>query len=163
MVLVIKNRLFTLKGGSRVKDELGNDAYKVDGKFFTITRKKYVRTLDDKTLYTVRNKFWHILFRSAYLIDSNGKKVMKIKRKFAIKSKFNIFTKDGNTYSIDGNFIGWNWQIKRNDEIIASIYRKIDWNDSFVLDVVKEEDKELCLAMVIGIDNIIDAERNERS
>lgn len=160
MVLVIKNRFLTLKGGSKVKDELDNDVYKVDGKFFTCTRKKFVRTLDDETLYTVRNKFWHIFFRSAYLIK-DGKKVMKIKRKFAIKSKFNVYAKDGNEYQIDGNFIGWNWQITRNGEQIASVYRKIDWTDAFVLDVVKEEDKELCLAMVIAIDNIVDAERNE--
>ena len=61
MRLVIKNKWISLKGSSTVKDEQGNDVLKVEGKFWTVTHKKFIKDLEGNVHYVVRNKFWKFI------------------------------------------------------------------------------------------------------
>ena len=158
MQLFIKNKFISLRGSSKVLDAQDNPAYNVQGKFWTITRKKFVQDLNGNTLYVVRNKFWHIFLKSAFVYDANGEKVAQIKRKIALKSKFSVRGyKD--ELRIDGTFIGWTFQIYKNEKLLGTIKRLLDFRDSFVLDIEDGEDAAFFVALVIAMDNIIDAER----
>ena len=55
MELCIRNKWISLRGSSEIKDVDGNNKFKVRGKFWTFTRKKFINDLDDKNLYIVRN------------------------------------------------------------------------------------------------------------
>ena len=69
MDLLIRNKWISLRGGSVVKDLNEQDVYKVQGKFFTFTRKKFIQTLDGQTKYVVRNKFWRLFTYRAFVYD----------------------------------------------------------------------------------------------
>jgi len=49
MKLVVKNKLFSLGGASKVLDENKQDYLKVKGKLFTFTKKKFVQDLSGNT------------------------------------------------------------------------------------------------------------------
>ena len=136
--LIIRNKFFSIKGKSKVYDLDGKPYLEVDGKLLTFTAKKFVNDLEGNNIYVVRNKFWHFLFKSALIYNKEGKKVAQVKRKFALKSKFNVFGTEEN-YRIDGNLIGWTFSIYRNDEVVARVQRHLNLVDEFQLTVYDEK------------------------
>ena len=56
MKFCVKNKLLSLGGSSTVKDENGNDIFKVKGKVFSLTKKKKIYNMEGKLLYVVKNK-----------------------------------------------------------------------------------------------------------
>ena len=161
MRLIIKNKMMSLGGASKVLDEDNNPRFKVKGKVFTLTDKKRICDLEDNVLYRVRNKYWHAwLNRYAFIDDAEGNRVAKIKLKFGLNKKFFI---EGyqDEISVEGNFWGWNYSIYKNGEVIGSLSKKIDFVDCFVLDIEKEEDAAFLVAVVIAIDNIFDKSQKE--
>lgn len=154
MKLIIKNKLVSLRGNSIIKDEQGNNKYKVKGKLFSITHKKRIYDLDNKLLFTVRNKYWKFIVNSAYIFDSEGNKIARLKQLWGFKSRYEFIGYEDDI-KVEGNWIGWNLSIKRNGVEIGTIQRNIDWVDSFVLSC-DEIDAPLLVAIVIAIDNIQD-------
>ena len=65
MQVSVRNKWISLRGGSTVKDMSEKDVLRVQGKFFTFTRKKFVQDLSGNLLYTVRNKFWSFFVKIA--------------------------------------------------------------------------------------------------
>ncbi len=155
MILYITNKLASLRGSSTVVDEDKNPVYKVKGKFFSITHKKRICTLDNKVLYSVRNKFFNWWSHSAFIYDENKEKIARVKKKVDLKGTFFV---EGykDEIKIEGNFFKLTSTIYRNGEQIGTIKREIKWFvDSFVLDA-NEEDMPFLIALVIAIDNIYD-------
>lgn len=161
MKLYVVNKAISLRDGSDVLNENNEKVYAVKGKLISPTRKKKMYDLQKNKLFTIRNKFWHLFLKSALIYDANGKKIMKVQRKFNIKENYSIKCKTDN-YRIDGKILGWNFKILRNDEVIATITKKFGYvttilgNDAFEVDVINPEDATLCVAMCIAIDNIQD-------
>ena len=161
MELWIQNKLFSLRGHSTVKDADGKDWLKIRGKLFTITHKKFVYDLNDKLLYKVRLKFFHVL-PTALIYDANGEKVAAIKKKFSINQGF-IIQGYKDQIRIDGNFIGWNFKVYKNDKLIGSINRQVSWTDTFVLHIEDEGEYAFFVALVIAIDNIYDHKQGSKN
>ena len=74
MKLLIRNKWFSIfKQSSEVKDETGEkDVMFIEGKFWTLTAKKFIKDLDGNVHYMVRNKFWRIFTRKALIYDAEG-------------------------------------------------------------------------------------------
>ena len=158
----IVNKFFTVGGSSKILDMDKNPVYFVKGKVFSITKKKLLRDLNKNLLYIVRNKFWHLFLKSAFIYDDKKELIMKIKRKISLSSKFNVEADDGQ-YEINGNIIGWDYEILKDGVKVASVSRQFDWTDHFILTVEKDEFAPLAIAMVIAIDNITDREKGQKS
>ena len=156
MKVYIKNKFWSLGGGSSVVDENKNPVYKVKGRVFSITRVKYVCDLEDKRIYKVRNKWFNFFIHKAYIYDTNNTKICTVKDKwFNVKQEYFVLGyKD--EIKIEGKFFGLGCKIIRNGEVIGKITRQITFiNDAFELDA-KEEDIPFLIALVIAIDNITD-------
>ena len=159
MQVIIKNKFFTIGGSSKIQDTAGNPVANVKGKIFSPTKKKLLQDLQGNTLYIIRNKFWHFFMKSAYVYDKDKNLVCQIKRKFHIKSKFRFLKTDKN-WEIDGTVFGWNFRLLENGAPIATISRRLNWTDTFMLDT-GGQDPFLMMALVIAIYNIVDRERGE--
>ena len=162
MRLIIKNKMFSLRGSSKILDEEKKPKFLVKGKIFTLTKKKRICDLEGNVLYRVRNKYWHFWFdRYAYIDDAEGNRVAKVKLKFGVRKRFFI---EGyqDEISIEGNFWGWNYSILKNGEVIGSLARNINLMvDSFTLNIDSEEDAAFLVAVVIAVDNIFDKQVND--
>ena len=162
--LAIRNKWISLRGSSVVKDINENDVLKVQGKFFTVTYKKFVQTLEGETKYIVRNKFWKLFAYKGFVIDpKTNEKVVTIRRKvFSLHDRYFMQSKFGEI-EIKGNILGFDYHIYLNGKEIGHVARKISLRDSFVLTLDDDDaDKYFWVALVIAIDNITD-ERNNNS
>ena len=159
MDLMIRNKWITLRGSSIVRDENENDVMQVKGKFFTVTRKKFVQTLDGETKFIVRNKFWRLFAYRAYIMTPDKHKVARIRRKiFSFHDRYFIESEMGQL-EIKGNILLHDYHIYLNGEEVGHIARKISLRDSYVLHLEEGIDPTFYLALVIAIDNITDQRR----
>lgn len=162
MKLYIKNKLFSLRGSSSVKDESGNDIFIVKGALFSITRKKRVKDTNGKILYKVRNKWVNFFSHSAFVYDGSGSKIAKIKRKFGINNRF-VVEGYRDEIAIEGDFLSWTLDVYRNGAQIGTVRREFALLDSFVLETDTEDDAAFMVALVIAIDNIFDNMSNSNN
>lgn len=161
MKLYIKNKLISLGGSSEILNENKQPVYIVKGKVFSPTKKKFIQDLEGNTLYIIRNKYWRMFKHSCFIYDNEKNRIAKITKKFfSIGGKFYV---EGykDEIKIEGSWKKRASDIIRNGEIIGTVRREFDlFKDSFVLDA-KDDDIEFLTALVIAIDNIRDAEREE--
>ena len=163
MQVSVRNKWISLRGGSTVKDMSENDVLRVQGKFFTFTRKKFVQDLSGNLLYTVRNKFWSFFVKKAYVLDKDGNQVAFLKRKFfSVHDRYFIDSKIGKL-EIVGNILCFNYRINLEGKEIGHVSRKVSLRDSFILTLNDDQELAFFVALVIAIDNITDTRREESS
>ena len=159
MKVYIKNKFWSIGGGSSVVNENKEDVFKVKGRVFSITRVKYVCDLEGNRLFKVRNKWFNWFIHKAYIYDSNKHKIATVKDKwFNVNQEYFVMGyKD--EIKIQGKFFGLTSQILKNGEVIGTIRRQITFiNDAFELEA-NEQDMPFLIALVIAIDNITDKKR----
>ena len=163
MQVSIRNKWISLRGGSTVKDMNEQDVLKVQGKFWTFTRKKFVQDLEGNLIYTVRNKFWTFFVKKAMVYDKDGNQVAFLRRKFwSVHDRYFIKSKLGEI-EIRGNILLFDYHIIKDGKDIGHVSRKISLRDSFVLDIADDQDYYFFVALVIAIDNITDQRRQDSS
>ena len=163
MELAIKNKWISLGGSSTVKDMEGKDVLFVKGKFFTFTAKKFIQDMDGNLKYVVRNKFWRLFQRKAFVIDEKGEIVATVRRKiFSLHDHYFVYSNLGDL-QIRGNILCFDYHITLNGKEIGHISRKISLRDSYVLTIDDEYDYVTFVALVIAIDNITDRRQQDSS
>ena len=162
MRLLIRNKWFSLRGSSYIRDENENDYLKVQGRFWTFTSKKFLKDLNGNDLYMIRNKFWYLFHRQAFVFDMEGNIVAHLSRKiFSFHDHYNITSTLHGNIVIRGNILGYDYHIYENDVEIGHVARKISLRDSYVLDINDDSDINFYCALVIAIDNIVDRMRSD--
>lgn len=156
MKLIIKNRLMTLKGGSTVQDDKGEDIFKVKGKFMSWTKKKYICDLEDNVLFVVRNRLWRKLLHSVFIYDGEKNKLGELKSELSFKTAYE-FISDTENIKIIKDTEDRGLAIHKDDEVIATF----TWGgslmrDSFEVDCYSDANAALVISLIIGMDNIKD-------
>lgn len=155
MKLILRNKFFSLGGSSVVNDLNNNPVYKIKGKIFSPTKTKKIYSLDGKLLYIVRNKFFKFTVHKAYVLDDKKQKIAVVKDKFFNVKKEYFIAGYKDEIKIEGGFMSGHQVILRNGDPIGTIDRKIDLLDAFSIEA-DETDMPFIIALVIGIDNIVD-------
>ena len=159
MQLAIKNHWISLGGSSSVQDMNGNDVLKVEGAIFTFTQKKFLKTLEGRQLYTIRNKLFSFLGRTAFVLDEGNHVVATVRKKLiSLHDKYFVESSIGQM-EIIGNILGYDYHIIVDAKEVGHIARKISLRDSFVLDIDDSFDHRFFVALVIAIDNVTDRRR----
>ncbi|MBR1925678.1 MAG: LURP-one-related family protein [Clostridia bacterium] len=163
--LIIKNKMVTMRGSSFVLDEEGNKVFRVKGKFFTMTQKKRIYDMDGELKYIVRNKFWHFLNSSCFILDDEKEKIAMLtnglfdfKRRFVLKGYSDEIEISGAVFQ----FPNLEMQIVKNGKVIGKIIRNLKDNffrDCYVAEIEDETEEAFVVALVIAIDNIYDERR----
>lgn len=161
MKYIIKNKIISFGGSSTVKDEAGDDLYRVKGRIFTFTKFKTICTTDGQPLYKVRNKFFHILLPKVFIMDAQGNRLLTIKKKslFSFKQNFVIIPEPGTDLNItvEGDYIGRHYDILDNGVPVAHVRRNFNLiRDSFWLETDLDENAPFYIAIVIALDNYYD-------
>lgn len=154
MKVIIKNKFFSLGGSSSVKDENGEDAFFVKGRFLSPTRVKWVCDKEKNKLFKVRNKWFNFINERAYVYEGKTK-IAKVKHPLFSGKKF-VVEGYKDEILIDGDFFSLKSSITKNGKIVGTIERKFTVvNDTFTLEA-EEADMPFMIALVIAIDNIVD-------
>lgn len=180
MELLVKNKLASLTGGSKVLNEKDEQVYLVKGNWgsntFTKKYSKSIMTMDKKLLYKVCNKRIHgPLKRACIIYDANKKEVARIMENGAFKCGYQV---EGATEKMEivGTFIGEGAAImlggKKIGKILSGNFKTtksgkaiigMGITDKFRLVFNDPEDGPFLVALVIAIDNIRDAYRRSNS
>ena len=156
MKVYIKNKIWSIGGGSSVVDENKNPVFKVKGRPFSITHVKHICDTNGNRLFKVRNKWFNFFIHKSYIYDKDKHKIATVKDKmFNVNQEYFVLGyKD--EIKINGKFFGLTTQILKNGEVVGTIRRQINLiADSFELDA-NDEDLPFLVALVIAIDNITD-------
>lgn len=154
MDVIIRNKFFSLRGSSSVKNEQGEDVFFVKGKLISPTNVKWVCDKAGNKLYKVRNKWFNFFNQRAYVYEGKTK-LASVKHPFLSVKKF-IVEGYKDEIVIDGDFFSFVSTIVRNGSPIGTIDRKVlSLNDAFKLSG-EEADMPFLIALVIAIDNIVD-------
>lgn len=161
MKVYIKNKTISWGGDSVVLDENKQTLFKVKGKAFSPTHKKRIKDSSGKTIYTIRNKFWKLTRRTAFVYDENKVKVAKVIFKM-LSAKREYFVEGSNDeIKIIGQYFSPRCEITKNGEIIGIITRDFKlFGDAFELEA-EEENMPFLIALVIALDNIEDSKKNK--
>lgn len=157
ITLVIKNKMFSVRGNSTVKNEEGEDVFIVKGALISPRKKKKICDLEGNMLYYVKNKLIRFFMNSCYVYDAEGHKIARIKQKFKLFKKEYVLSGYADEIEIKGDFIQHCLEVFKNGEKIGEVGKKfVSMVDSFRLDCYNDADAPLLVALVVAIDNIND-------
>lgn len=153
MRYLIKQKIFSLGDGFTIKDENGNDCFKVKGKIISIGNKLRIFDMDDKEVCYIEQKLFKLLPEYELIINSQVIAVVKQKLAFLAR-KFNIYGSAGE-YQVEGNLLARDFRILKNGSCTARISKKLlALSDTYTVDVEVSENHGLILALVIVLDMI---------
>ncbi len=160
----IRNKWITLGGSSYITDMADNHIYEVKGNIFTFTHKKRFYDKNGKLLFIIRNKFWRLFTRRAFIINPENKQIIcRISKKFlSLRSKFTV-DRYPEEIVLDGNILDFNFRVTKNGADVGHVARRVSLRDSFVLTIDDSEDQAFFCALVIAIDCILDRRNQEGS
>lgn len=146
MKLLIKQKVFSWFDSYNINDENENVIYKVKGEF---AWGHLLRIYDESDMEVglLKQKMFTLF----------PKFILRVKDKEYILNKEFTFLKEVLSINdldmvVMGNFLGWSYEIKRNDKVIARISKKLSYTDVYEIDIKDEKDSLLVLLIVLSID-----------
>ncbi|MCK4551632.1 MAG: LURP-one-related family protein [Tenericutes bacterium] len=158
MKFYIKQKVFSFKDKFRVLDENENLQYEIKGKVFSITNKLEFLDKNGEVLFRSNRKIFTLLPKY-YIYNLRDEEVATIQRVFSLRPKFNlsILRKE---MRMDGSLFAHSFTIYDNDEVVATIRKKIiSWGDTYEIEIFDDENIELLLFSVIVLDQVFHEKR----
>lgn len=154
MKFYIKQKVFSARNKFTIWNEREEEAYKVEGKMFSLKNYLELRRLDDSVIFSTEKKI--LSFLPKYTVfDVTGQEVAKVYKKFAFRPRFDVFHGQ-KKYHIEGSVFAHSFGITDGQNTVAEIKKKVfKIRDSYEIEIMAEEDKELFLFLVIMIDQIL--------
>lgn len=148
MKLLFKQRIFSWFDSYDICDEQGQSVYTVLGK---LDWGHTLEVYDPYNQHVATLKQVMLSFLPKFTLYVNDQPIGEISKdlNFFIPS----FTVDCNGWHVEGDILEWNYQINSRKETIATITRQLfNFSDTFVLDVVEDQNALLALLVVLAID-----------
>lgn len=149
MKLLFKQRLFSWFDSYDIYDEAGNTLYVVKGQLAWGHCMKIYDQRENE-LGTIQEKVFTFLPKFEIYQGENYIGCICKELSF-FKPKYNI---DYNGWHIDGNFFEWDYTINSEDgSLVATVSKELfQWTDTYVIDVVNDQDAFSVLLFVLAID-----------
>lgn len=150
----IKQKVFSFGDKFSVNTDDGTPIIYVEGKVFSLGNKLKVLDAQGDELFYIEQKLFKFL--PEYRIFSGGQEIAFVKKEFSIlKPKINITSTYG-YFTIEGNFLAYNFNIYRDGNLAATVSKKfVAFSDSYTLDIFEEENIPFIITLTIVIDQIL--------
>ncbi|MBQ2953492.1 MAG: LURP-one-related family protein [Clostridia bacterium] len=161
MRLYIKQKVFSWKDKFTVKDEYGEDRYKVEGEFFSIGRKLHVCDMAGSEVVYIAQEIWS--WMAKYHVHIRGHHAADVKQKFSwFRPKYELSGPECSGWTVDGSFWEHDYEVlDGTGNCIVRIFKEwMTWGDSYVLDIADPADELLALALVLTIDCVKASQNN---
>ncbi|WP_225744937.1 LURP-one-related/scramblase family protein [Marinilactibacillus sp. Marseille-P9653] len=157
MKYFIKQKVFSFNNQFSVKDESGQALYQVEGKMLSLGNKLRIYNMYQEEVLYIEQKL--LTFLPEYDLYKNGEKVATVKKEFRFfKNDYSILGPDWN---VEGSIMAHDYVIEQRGNVIADINKEwLSWGDTYAIDIRDESQAELLLGVVIVIDCVFSAQRN---
>lgn len=158
MELYIKQKMFNIIGQEfTIKDVNDQPFFKVVPRFSIFKKKYEILDMQNNLLLKIVKRPFRFLGRHD-IIDNQGNILAIIKGVFSpFKPKFKIISKiegDTSKYAIEGNFVAWHYEIKRDGEVLGEINKRLfKLTDTYELKILDDDEMLFCIGCVIAIDS----------
>lgn len=152
MKLYMRQKVFSWVDRFTVKDEAGADKYIVEGEFFSLGKKLHVSDVYGKEVAFIHQKVFSFLPK--FFVFVNGLQIAEIVKEFTfLRPKYSI---EGLGWEINGSFMAHDYEITQQGRPIVNIHKQwMTWGDCYELDIAKEQDEIIALAVVLAIDCVM--------
>ncbi len=154
MKLIVKNKVFSLGGGSIVTNEDGTTLYKVKGKILSIRRKKIVMDLSNQKLFVIKNKLFNFWTHKSFIYNAQKEKIACVKNR-GFKGGYDVLG-----YGDEISLEGWGvkgYTVLKNGSQIGEVKSNIlGVADNYEVTVADNENPAFIVALIIAIDNVRD-------
>lgn len=153
MKLYLKQQVLTFFETYDVYDCNQMAVYKVNTRLYKYPPGFDIVSWRGDIIFTVSRKFR--LFLQQYEILHNEMTVATVQQRFSLfEPSLDITTTTGDVFSVDGDFLGWNFTITKNGMPYASIKKVLlSWGDSYEIDVYDDRECAFATALVVAIDD----------
>ena len=157
MRLYMKEKVFSWNERFTVKDENGWDKYYVEGEFFSLGKKLHLMNVHGEEVAFIQQRLFTLMPR--FSVTVAGREIAEIRKEFTFF--FQRYVIDGLGWEIDGDVWAHDYVIRKNGRTIVRITKEwFTWGDSYVLDILDPADELVALAVVLTIDCVAEASRN---
>ena len=150
MELLIKQRVFSWTDAYDVYDETGIPKYYVKAEFLSLGHRIHV--YDKRTGAELGSVHQRLLtFLPTFELVIGGRSVGVIRKKFTLFR--NSYEVDYRGWDVEGDFLGWDYQVMRGNTEIMSISKQwLAWGDTYTLRYDNSANEFPGLLLVIAID-----------
>lgn len=155
MKYYIKQSVMTLTERFTIKNEYGEDVFRVEGSFLKIPKSFSIYDMNGQQIVYIEKQLFRWLSRYDVTYDN---KFVTVKREFTFfKTEVSL---EGLNWRLQGDYWDHNYQVIEGNNPIMSLRKHwFTWGDSYELDIENTNDAPLCIAIAIIIDRI-QAEQN---
>ena len=155
MKLYMILKVFAFKDRFYVKDEKGNDCYYVEGELFSLGKKLHIYDMRNHELAMVQQKLFTLLPK--YVVTVEDEEVAEITKEFTLFKP--CYKVKGPDWTVDGDIWDHDYKIRRGMDAIVHVSKKwLSWGDAYEINIKKELNPVMVLAVVLAIDCVLDAE-----
>lgn len=155
MKYYIKQSVMTLTERFTIKNEYGEDVFRVEGSFLKIPKSFSIYDMNGQQIVYIEKQLFRWLSRYDVTYEN---KFVTVKREFTFfKTEVSL---EGLNWRLQGDYWDHNYQVIEGNMPIMSLSKHwFTWGDSYELDIENTNDAPLCIAIAIIIDRI-QAEQN---
>ncbi|MGN0600347.1 MAG: LURP-one-related/scramblase family protein [Oscillospiraceae bacterium] len=150
MKLYIKQRIFSWTDSYDIYDENMNRKYTAKADFLALGHRIRIFDLYGCEVGHIEEKLLRLF--AEFDVYIGGRWLGRIKKKFSLFiPKYDI---DYNGWDIDGDFFGWNYQVRQPNGLVAATISKelLHLSDTYVIDIFDDSDEINVLLLVAAID-----------
>ncbi len=155
MTLFMKERATSLRDKFYVSDEKGRKLYTVEGEFLSLGKKLHIYDNDRNELACVQQKLLTLLPK--YVVTVDDEEVAEITKELTVfKPSYKV---KGPGWTVDGDIWDHNYKVRKGFDVIISVRKALfGLSDSYQIDIRKEINPVMAIAVVLAIDCVLDAE-----
>ena len=153
MRYVMRQRFLSWGDDFTIKDELGQDAYHVDGKVFSLGDQLAFRDMAGNELAFIRQKL--LAWGPTYEIYREGELQAVVKKALftLFQCRFTVDVPGPDDLEATGDLFDHEYSFTRGGETVATISKRwFSWTDSYGVEVAEGEDGIMILAAAVVID-----------
>ena len=147
--LLLKQRMFSWFDSYDIYDEDGNAVFQVKGR---LSWGHCLEIFDSEGSHVGTVKEEALAFFPRFALYAFGDYIGEIKKEFTLFKP--VFTLNCNDWTVQGDWLEWDYQVvTRSGAVIMQTSKKpFQWADTYVIDIVRQEDALLSLMIVLAID-----------
>lgn len=158
MILFMKEKDTAFKDRFFVKDEHDNTVYTVEGKTFSLSKKLTIYDTHDRELAIVQKKAFALTPKYAVIVE--GEEVAELSKESSLFKKA-YYKVEGPNWTVDGDIWDRDYKIRRNTNVIVDVSKALLQKDTYKIDIHKDINPLMAVAVVLAVDCILDAEGEE--
>lgn len=153
MEMILKKNIFSVVNRYNVKDTRGNILLRTDKKLLSIHNTHTVMDITENSICEIKRKI--LSFLPYYRIFFTNGKVINVKKNTgSINKKFVVVDEEGE-YTIEGNVLENTFIIKKDEEILARVEKKIiNMFKAYDIKIDNVKYTPIVIAMMVALDII---------